>query len=198
MIPNSDRCHDAESGQPKDDPLIPPRHEQVMAILLLRNEVKPIERQLVRLHPSQDLLERSQLLSRIEARAKASNDARARSGAIAPAAAFLDAATQGLAGAQLQAHLEQMASVHHAVLISSSIEPAKREDPPDSIRLQATLDLNLPALQTLLYQLESGTPYVFVDSLAVQISGATSQHAAEDPLLRITLGLRAVWRRGKA
>jgi general secretion pathway protein M len=152
----------------------------------------------IRSNAVQDLLERSQLLARIEARAKASNDARARSGAIAPAAAFLDAATQGLAGAQLQAHLEQMASVHHAVLISSSIEPAKREDPPDSIRLQATLDLSLPALQTLLYQLESGTPYVFVDSLAVQVSGATSQHAAEDPLLRISLGLRAVWRRGKA
>jgi general secretion pathway protein M len=147
---------------------------------------------------AQDLADRGELLSRVEARAKASSDARARSGAVAPAAAFLDAPTQGLAGAQLQAHLEQMATIHHAVLISSSIEAAKREDPPDSIRLQATVDLNLQALQTLLYQLESGTPYVFVDSLAVQVSGATSQRAAEDPLLRISFGLRAVWRRGKA
>jgi general secretion pathway protein M len=146
----------------------------------------------------QDLAERGELLSRIEARAKASSDARARSGAVAPAAAFLDAPTQGLAGAQLQAHVEQMAGIHRAVVITSSIEPAKREDPPDSIRLQATLDLSLQALQALLYQLESGTPYVFVDSLAVQISGATSQRAAEDPLLRISFGLRAVWRRGKA
>ena len=146
----------------------------------------------------QNLAERGELLSRLEARAKASNDARARSGAVAPAAAFLDAPTQGLAGAQLQAHLEQMAAVHHAVLISSSIEPAKREDPPDSIRLQVTLDVNLQALQTLLYQLESGTPYVFVESLAVQVSGATSQRVAEDPLLRTSFGLRAVWRRGKA
>jgi general secretion pathway protein M len=145
----------------------------------------------------QSLAERGELLSRLEARAKASNDARARSGAVAPAA-FLDAPTQGLAGAQLQARLEQMAAVHHAVLISSSIEPAKREDPPDSIRLQVTLDVNLQALQTLLYQLESGTPYVFVESLAVQVSGATSQRVAEDPLLRTSFGLRAVWRRGKA
>src|SRR6516162_7574346 len=99
---------------------------------------------------------------------------------------------------RLQAHLEQMAAAHHAVLISSSIEPAKREDPPDSIRLQVTLDVNLQALQTLLYQLESGTPYVFVESLAVQVSGATSQRVAEDPLLRTSFGLRAVWRRGKA
>jgi general secretion pathway protein M len=170
----------------------------VLAALLLACIIAIAVSFQMRSNAVQDLADRSELLSRIEARAKASNDARARSGAVAPAAAFLDAATQGLAGAQLQAHVEQMASVHHAVLISSSIEPAKREDPPDSIRLQATVDLSLQALQTLLYQLESGTPYVFVDSLAVQISGATTQHATEDPLLRISFGLRAVWRRGKA
>jgi len=144
----------------------------------------------------QELAERSELLSRLESRAKSSSDARARSGAVAPAAAFLDAPTQGLAGAQMQAHVLQMAGIHHAVLISSGIEPAKREDQPDSIRLQAVLDMNLQALQALLYQFESGTPYVFVESLTVQLSGAVSQRAAEDPLLRITFVLRALWRRG--
>jgi general secretion pathway protein M len=146
----------------------------------------------------QDLDERRALLSRLEARVKANSDARARSNAVAPAAAFIDAPTQGLAGAQLQAHVMQMAGMHHAVLISSGLEPAKREDAPDSIRLQATLDTGLQGLQSLLYQLESGTPYVFVDSLAIQLPGGTSQRAVEDPLLRITIGLRAFWRRGKA
>jgi hypothetical protein len=61
--------------------------------------------------------------------------------------------------------------------------------------LQATLDADLQALQALLYQLESGTPYVFVDSLNIQIPGTNAQRAVEDPLLRVTLGLRAVWRR---
>jgi hypothetical protein len=61
--------------------------------------------------------------------------------------------------------------------------------------LQATLDADLASLQALLYQLESGTPYVFVDSLNIQIPGTNAQHAVEDPLLRVTLGLRAVWRR---
>jgi general secretion pathway protein M len=141
---------------------------------------------------AQELDERSETLARLEARAKSIGDAQARK--VAPAAAFLDAQTQGLAGSQLQAHLLQMAGADHAVLISAGIQPAKREDPPDSIRLQATLDANLLSLQTLLYQLESGTPYIFVESLAVQPLGAKSEHA-EDPLLRISLGLRAVWRR---
>ena len=58
--------------------------------------------------------------------------------------------------------------------------------------------MNLEALQRMLYQLESGTPYVFVDSLSVQIPGTGAQRAVEDPLLRVTLGLRAIWQRIKA
>ena len=152
----------------------------------------------MRANASQELAERHDLLSRLEERAKARRAARAQSGAAAPAAAFLNAPTQGLAVAQLQAYLVQMADTHHAVLASSGIEPTRREDPPDSIRLQATLEMSLQAVQAFLYQLESGTPYVFVDQLALQLAGAASQRAVEDPLLRVTLGLRAIWRKGTA
>lgn len=141
---------------------------------------------------------RSALLSQLEARAANRNNARLKSGAVAPAAAFMVAPTQGLAGAQLQAYLQRVADTHHGVIISSGMEPTKHEDQPDSIRLQATLDADLQSLQALLYQLESGTPYVFVDSLNIQIPGVTAQRAIEDPLLRVTLGLRAVWRRETA
>jgi general secretion pathway protein M len=48
----------------------------------------------------------------------------------------------------------------------------------------------------VLYQLESGTPYVFVDALSVQPVNATAGRSVEDPLLRTTLSLRALWRRG--
>lgn len=152
----------------------------------------------MRANAAQQLAEHRELLSQLELRAKARRAARAQSGAAAPAAAFLEGPTQGLAVAQLQAHLSQMADAHHAVLVSSGIEPAKHEDLPDSIRLQATLEMSLPAVQAFLYQLESGTPYVLVDLLTIQLAGATSQRAAEDPLLRVTLGLRAIWRRGTA
>jgi general secretion pathway protein M len=147
---------------------------------------------------AQELHDRRDQLSRLEARAKARSDARARSGATAPAAAFLDAPTQGLAVAQLQAHIVQLADVHHCLLVSSGLEPTKREDGVDSIRLQATVEASSQSLQAFLYQLESGTPYVFVDTLAVQLTGAASQRAIEDPLLRVTLGFHAVWQRRSA
>lgn len=141
---------------------------------------------------------RSALLAQLEAHAESRNNARLKSGAAAPAAAFVTAPTQGLAGAQLQAYLQRVADNRHAVIISSGMEPNKHEDRPEAIRLQATLDADLQSLQALLYQLESGTPYVFVDSLNIQIPGVNAQHAIEDPLLRVTLGLRAIWRRESA
>ena len=147
---------------------------------------------------AQELDARSEVLSQLEAHLKARNDARPKSGAVAPAGAFLTAQTQGLAGAQLEAYLQQTAAAQRATVISSGVDPTRHDDRPDSIRLQVTLEMNLKALQAMLYQLESGTPYVFVDSLTVQIPGTGAQRAVEDPLLRVTLGLRAIWQRDKA
>jgi hypothetical protein len=149
----------------------------------------------MRADAAQELDARNEVLSRLQARAEALKDARSRSNSVAPASAFLDAPTQGLAGSALQAQLLQLAAADRAVLISTGIEAAKREDPPDSIRLQAALDMTLPTLQRLLYQLESGTPYVYVESLGAQVAGGKAQNA-DDPLLHVAFGLRALWRRG--
>jgi hypothetical protein len=115
----------------------------------------------------------------------------------APASAFLNAPTQGAAGAQLEAYLARVSN-RRAVLISSAIQPAAQNDGPETIRVEATLDLSSSALQELLYRLEMDEPYVFVDSLQVRMAGRTTQQAAEDPRLRVTLNLHAIWRRGKA
>jgi general secretion pathway protein M len=140
-----------------------------------------------------EISERRETLSRLEARLRTNAS---RPTATAPVAAFLDASTQGLASAQLQSYLAQLAGDQRAGLVSSGGEAAKRDEAPDTIRLQATLDMNLKALRGVLYLLESGTPYVFVDALTVQPAGATAGRAVEDPLLRTTLSLRAFWRRG--
>jgi general secretion pathway protein M len=142
----------------------------------------------------EEFTERLDALSRLDA--KSGTNKPGRPPVAAPSAAFLDAPTQGLASAQLQAYLAQVAGAQQAGLISSGLDSAKREDTSDTIRLQATLDVGLKALQAMLYQLESGTPYVVVEALTAQPAGATTGRPAEDPLLRVTLSLRAFWRRG--
>ena len=165
----------------------------VLALLLLACVLAAGLSVQMRFDAGRELAERRELLSRLETRMRA--DA-GRSNGVAPSTAFLDAPTQGIASAKLQAYLAQLAEVQHAGLLSSGGEAAKRDEPPDTIRLQATLEMNLKALQAMLYQLESGTPYVFVDALTVQPASATAGHVIEDPLLRATLSLRAFWRRG--
>jgi general secretion pathway protein M len=141
---------------------------------------------------ARELAEHRELLSRLESRARTGAS---QSVAVAPPAAFLDAPTQGLASAQLQTYLAALADRQHAALISSGGDSAKHDDAPDTIRLQATLDMSTRALRAMLYQFESGEPYVFVDALTVQPASAAGG-AVEDPLLRATVTLRAIWRRG--
>lgn len=144
-----------------------------------------------------ELAERQEVLARLEARLPSGGSARPGAAAsVAPPAAFLEAPTEGLAGAQLQAYLSQVALNQRAVVISSGVQATAREDASETIRVQATLDIPLKSLQAMLYQLESGTPYVFVEGLNIQPPSSAAQHGAQDPVLRVTLKLRSVWRRG--
>jgi general secretion pathway protein M len=144
-----------------------------------------------------ELAERREALSHLQARIRSGLDGRGRTAGAAPSGAFLDAATPGLAAAQLQAYLAQLIAGHNAALVSCGVEPAHREDSSDTVRVQATLDVGQNKLQALLYELESRTPYVFVDGMAVQLPSSAAPRAAE-PVLRLTLSLRALWRRGAA
>ena len=144
---------------------------------------------------TQTLAERRDQLSSLQSRmGPIAKQRRLTQTLAAPALAFLDAPTSGLATAQFQAYVSQLVADQRAVLVSSGIQSADRDEKSDAIRLQVALTATLPALQTLLYRLESGTPYVFVDSLLMQLGGTTERVAA-DPILRVTLTLHAFWRR---
>jgi general secretion pathway protein M len=142
-----------------------------------------------------ELSQRQDLLSRLETAARG----KARGGgpsvrASAPASAFLDAPTLGLASAMLEEHITHLAD-QHATLVSFAVQSAGGADSGDAVRIEASMDINLRELQTLLYELESGAPYVFVDSITVRpVSGAAQSDAAAAPL-RTMIGLRGLWRR---
>ena len=69
------------------------------------------------------------------------------------------------------------------------------QEAPDAIRIQATLENSLNALQALLYGLETGTPYLTVDSLSIQAAGAGAQAGMADAPLRVVMMVRGQWRR---
>ena len=125
------------------------------------------------------------------ANAKAGDGAQIRE---APAAAFLNAQTPGLATAQLEAYFSDLAQTSRASLASVSALQADQSDAPDIVRIQANIDIEYEALQSLLYKLEAGTPYVFVDMLKLRPASVSSSRPAYDSPMKVTLGLRAIWR----
>jgi general secretion pathway protein M len=149
----------------------------------------------MRFDATQELSEQQNLLARLEggARSKAGPGGPAKATA-APAAAFLDEPTLGLASATLEAHITQLAS-QHATLVSFSVQSSNAPDSADSVRIEASMDITLGALQILLYDLETGTPYVFIDSMSVRPAVGAKQADAVNAALRVTVGLHALWRR---
>ncbi|PWB92837.1 type II secretion system protein GspM [Methylosinus sporium] len=135
---------------------------------------------------------RRDTLARLEAAHRRGGAAGGR--ASAPEAAFIAAPTAGLASAQLQAYVTRLVSARRAALASSSALPATGQEAADSVRLQATFDMEPTALQALLYELETGAPYVFVEALFLQPESA-GRRGGDQPFLRVTLNLRSHWRR---
>jgi hypothetical protein len=148
----------------------------------------------IRSDASAELSERQSVLDRLEARAGVRGEPHRQSkAAAAPIQAFLDAATAGLAAADLEAYMARLAD-RNAALVSFGTQASAGEEAAGVVRIEASLDISLSALQGLLYQLESGTPYVFIDSMTVRAPN-TAVAAAENQALRVTLTLHALWRR---
>jgi hypothetical protein len=112
----------------------------------------------------------------------------------APPAAFIEAATYGHAGAELQAQLSRTALADGAFVMSTGVE-AETKGEPDAVRVQATLEATFAAVQALLYHLEAGTPYLAVETLTLQPSGPAVQRSTGEAPFRLTVVLRGIWRR---
>jgi hypothetical protein len=170
----------------------------VLGLLLVACAASVVVSLDMRFAAADELSDRQDALARMEARARARTEAHGASqAATAPAQAFLDAPTAGLAGADLQAYVARLAD-RHAVLVSFVTQAQAGEEAADAIRIEASLEIALGPLQDLLYQLETGTPYVFVESMTVRPITAAVTGSAENTPLRVTLGLRALWRRRAA
>lgn len=104
---------------------------------------------------------------------------------------FLEARTVTLAGADLQRRLEQAAAKANAAVSSEQIDLAGPGAKDGFILLTASLEIAQPALQGLIYDLETGMPYLFIESLDIQSPLATGGDA-QGPM-RVTLSISGKW-----
>lgn len=125
------------------------------------------------------------ILGRYRQRAAQLPELKARAAALrqsgVPTDGYLVGDNQALAGAALQEHLKALIGQWQGQLASVQILPAQ----PDGARLRITargeMTLGIDSLQHVLYALESETPYLFVDGLAIHAISVTGRVPGKDP-----------------
>ena len=82
---------------------------------------------------------------------------------------FLKSTNPALAAAELQEQVKSILEANGGKLNSIQILPHKEDGPYQQI--SATLQLNAPlsAVKAMLYALESGRPYLFIDNLSIRV-----------------------------
>jgi general secretion pathway protein M len=105
---------------------------------------------------------------------------------------FLDGQTITIAGAALQQRIETAVAKADGLLTSSQLDL----DGPDAkngfVNLSASMEVNQPAVQTILYDIEAGMPYLFVDKLSIQSPEVFGE--PEGGRMRMTIGVAGQWR----
>jgi general secretion pathway protein M len=106
------------------------------------------------------------------------------------ASPFFEAGTITLAGAALQQRLEAAISSARGRLVSSKVEVAPSGD-ERRISLAAELTIGEPDIQALLFDLETGRPYLFVDAFEARAPEASSEPGGG--AMRVSLTVSGEW-----
>ncbi len=109
----------------------------------------------------------------------------------AKAGGYLKGPSDALAAAELQDHARAIIDGAGGSLRSTQILPVSAEDSKVPVRratLRIQLGISIEGLQKVLYELETGQPYLFVDQLTVrqQRMRRRSAEAEQEPVLDVS------------
>jgi general secretion pathway protein M len=108
-----------------------------------------------------------------------------------PGSAFLEGPTVTVAGATLLQRIAVAVTKVGGSVLSSQVELQGPQSKAGFIGLIANCELDQPAVQQLLYDLEAGMPFLFIEQLAVQAPVAVS--GAREGRLRVQLTVYGQW-----
>jgi general secretion pathway protein M len=108
---------------------------------------------------------------------------------------FLEGQTVTLAGAALLQRVAGAVTQVRGSVLSSQVDVQDAPSKSGLVSLVASCEVAQADLQKLLYDLEAGMPYLFVDQLVVQSPDTVTRE--EGGRLRVVLGVSAQWRGAK-
>jgi len=116
-------------------------------------------------------------------------------GEAAPAGSrFLEGPTVTVAGAALMQRVAGAVAKIGGNILSSQVDLQGTQAKAGFIGVIASCEVDQPALQKLLYDLEAGMPFLFVDQLVVQAPVASA--SGQDGRMRVLLGVSGQWQGG--
>jgi len=136
------------------------------------------------------VIETAEVLARLEHRAPASSAELGRAAADVPQGSpFLDGQTVTVASAALLQRVTGAISRVGGNVVSSEVEPQELHSADGFVRITATCELEQKALQPLLYDIEAGMPFLFVDQFLAQ----APVPASESGRIRVVLEVSGLW-----
>ena len=132
----------------------------------------------------------SDLLAQLEGR-KPSALAQGASASLVPAGSpFLEGQTLTVAGAALLQRVADAVTKVGGSVLSSQVDVQGVQARDGYVSVLASCELDFSALQRLLYDLEAGMPFLFIEQFAAQSSTAA---AAESGRMRLLLAVSGRW-----
>lgn len=149
--------------------------------------------------PLADILERRavladslDILNRLEARQQGPNAASSTAGAVPAGSPFLGGETITVAGATLLQRVASAITQYGGSVQSSQVDLAGPQSKDGFVTLLISCEMGQSNLQKLLYDLEAGMPFLFVDQLVVQ--GPQMSTVASDARMRILIAVSGQWK----
>jgi general secretion pathway protein M len=135
------------------------------------------------------------LLDRIEGRKPSA----ATSGLDKSGSPFLEGRTVTIAGAALQQRVVAAVNDAGGNVLSSQVDLQGSETKPGTVSLSANLEIEQSNLQQLLYEIETGMPFLFIDQLVVQMPQSASRIGSgeEFPRMRVQIDVSGQWQVSK-
>ena len=106
---------------------------------------------------------------------------------------FLEGPTVTVAGASLQQRVTSAVTKVGGNVLSSQVDLDGSKAKQGYVSLVASCEVEQPALQQLLYDLEAGMPFLFVDQLDVQVPQTTATNEGGTGKIRVVLGVTGQW-----
>ncbi|MGZ5871368.1 MAG: type II secretion system protein GspM [Bradyrhizobium sp.] len=133
------------------------------------------------------------MLEQLEGRKLPAPGGRSTAAGMPPGSAFLEGATVTVAGAALLQRVAGAVTKQGGNVLSSQLDVQGPHAKAGFVSMVASCELDQPAMQPLIYDLEAGMPFLFIDQLAVQAPTTSSGEGK----LRILLAVSGQWQGAK-